>query len=483
MTKPVENDTVCVRSAAWIVAWSDELRSHIFLRDQDFAFSGDRIVQVGGTYDEPGAREIDGRGVMVVPGLINIHSHPDVETTYRGIREDHGVPEMYMTGLYDRVQAYGFDEQSQLASAEVAYCEMLLSGCTTVVDLSSPYPGWSELAARSGLRTYLGPHFASARWKVPNSHTVEYEWDLPRGEAGLAYALEMIDQFASHPSGRLSGILYPAQIDTCDETLLRDAAAEADRRDIPITTHISQSVVEFHEMVRRHGITPVQWADKIGLLGPRSILGHAIFIDDHSKITWWTRRDLSLLAESGTSVAHCPTTFSRYGQMLEDFGRYQAAGVTIGIGTDCVPHNMIEELRCGLILGRIRTSDINAVSSRDILEAGTINGAKALGRDDIGRLATGKKADFALVDLAAPLMQPLRDPWRSLLFSAADRAIRDVFIDGRQVVKDRQVLTLDHLDALDRTFAGQVRMENSVSAKDRESRTSLQISPLSLPIQ
>ncbi|MVA98469.1 hypothetical protein GN330_14565 [Nitratireductor sp. CAU 1489] len=111
-----------------------------------------------------------------------------------------------------------------------------------------------------------------------------------------------------------------------------------------------------------------------------------------------------------------------------------------------------------------------------MFDAATTSGARALGWDDI-------KADFAPVDLAEPLMQPLSDHWRSLLFSAADRAIRDVFIDGRQVVKDRRVLTLDHLGALDRIFAGQARREDSVSAKDRASRTSLQISPLSLPIR
>lgn len=481
MSAPADSDIVCIRSAAWIIAWSDETQSHVYLRDEDVVFSGDRITQVGGKYEGHYATEIDGRGLMVMPGLINIHSHPDVEPTYRGIREDHGIPEMYMTGLYERVQAYGFDERSQLASAEVAYCEMLLSGCTTVVDLSTPYPGWTDLAARSGLRAYLGPHFASARWKVPNPHTLEYDWDLPGGEVGLQRALEMIDQLSSHPSGRLSGILYPAQIDTCTETLFRDAVAEANRRGVPITTHISQSVVEFREMVGRHGITPIQWAERIGLLGPRMILGHAIFIDAHSKVGWWTKRDLSIVAESGTSVAHCPTTFSRYGHVLEDLGRYRVAGVTIGVGTDCIPHNMIEELRCGLILARVSASDINAVSSSDALHAATTAGAKALGRDDIGKLAPGKKSDFVLVDLSEPLMRPLRDPWRSLLYSAADRAVRDVFIDGKQVVKDRRVLTLDYLDALERASVGQMRMEDGVPAKDRDSRTSMQISPLALP--
>ena len=92
-------------------------------------------------------------------------------------------------------------------------------------------------------------------------------------------------------------------------------------------------------MIRRHGKTPIQWAHEIGILGPETILGHALFLDTHSWIRWWSKTDLGLIGEAGASVAHCPTPFARYGQIIENFGDYLRAGVNIGLGTDTAPHN------------------------------------------------------------------------------------------------------------------------------------------------
>jgi cytosine/adenosine deaminase-related metal-dependent hydrolase len=256
----------------------------------------------------------------------------------------------------------------------------------------------------------------------------------------------------------------------------------ARERGLPFTTHCSQSVLEFQEMVRRHGITPVQWAEKIGILGENTTLGHAIFIDEHSWLHWWSKRDLDILAGSRTNVAHCPSPFARYGHMLEDFGSYRRAGVNMGLGTDVAPHNLIEEMRLAAILARISSGDIHTVQTADLFHAATVGGATALMRDDIGRLASGMKADIALVDLKNVFMQPARDPLRSLVYTAADRAVRDVFVDGIQVVKSGRVLTLNHADALARLTEAQARMEKDVPNRDGLGRSSLELSPLSLPL-
>jgi cytosine/adenosine deaminase-related metal-dependent hydrolase len=148
------------------------------------------------------------------------------------------------------------------------------------------------------------------------------------------------------------------QIDTCEADLLRDSRAVAKERGLPFTLHVSQSVTEVREMIRRHGKTPVQWADDLGLLGPGTIFGHALFLDTHSWVRWHTKSDLKLLGDSGTAVAHCPTPFARYGHVMENFGDYLRAGVTMGIGTDCSPHNLIEEMRKATVLAHIAARDI-----------------------------------------------------------------------------------------------------------------------------
>jgi cytosine/adenosine deaminase-related metal-dependent hydrolase len=251
---------------------------------------------------------------------------------------------------------------------------------------------------------------------------------------------------------------------------------------LPLTVHVSQSVSEVREMIRRHGKTPVQWAHAIGILGPGAILGHGLFLDTHSWVRHWTKTDLAILADSGCAVAHCPTPFARYGQTMENFGDYLRAGVTMGLGTDCAPHNLIEEMRKAAVLARIAARDINTVSTADLFHAATVGGATALMRDDIGRLAPGMKADLVLVDLECPQMQPGRDPLRSFVYHAADRAVRDVFVDGQQVVADRKVLTLDQAGAGARLREAQERMESAVPQRDYLSRRHDEIVPLSLPV-
>lgn len=473
--------TTVVRGAAWLVAWDAPAGRHAYLRDADLAFTDDRIVHVGPGYDGPADREIDGRDTFVLPGLVDLHSHPALEPAYKGVREEHGVPEMYMTGLYERSTTFRTDAEGEQAAAEVAYSELLLSGVTSLVDVSGIYDGWIELMARSGLRGWVAPWYSSAAWKMEAGHKLGHTWNEAAGPKGMAEAEAFMAQAERHPSGRLSGMYSPGTIDTCTEELLRDTVAAARASGRPYTTHIAQSVVEFHLMVDRHGKTPVQWARDIGFLTPTALLAHAIFIDDHSWLHWRTRSDLAILADSGVTVAHCPTPFCRYGQMLEDFGRYLRAGVNMGIGTDTLPHNFLEEMRKTAVLARIAAGDINTLGLGDVLHAATIGGAKALGRDDIGRLAAGAKADVVLVDLSHPHMRPVRDPLRSLVFSAADRAVRDVFVDGRQVVEDGRVTTLDPDEAHGRLQEAQARMLADGPRRDFAGRDAETIAPLSLP--
>lgn len=475
--------TTVIRNAAWVVAWDAESRRHVYRRGVDLAFADDRIAFLGRDYPGAADRVIDGAGLLVIPGLVDIHAHPHHEPLYRGLREEHGLPGMHMTGLYERSQAFPApDDEARAASAEFAFAELLSCGVTSLVDISAPWDGWIDLFAKSGMRGFLAPGYASARWFLKDDHELYYDWNEARGRAGFQRALGVIDAALSHPCGRLSGVVSPMQIDTCTAALLRDSRDFARQRNLPLTVHVAQSVSEVREMIRRHGKTPIQWAHEQGLLGPGTILGHALFLDTHSWVRWHTRSDLSILADSGCAVAHCPTPFARYGQVMENFGEYRRAGVTMGLGTDCSPHNLVEEMRKGAVLARIAARDINAVATADLFHAATAGGAAALLRDDIGRLAPGMKADLVLVDLACPQMQPARDPLRAFVYHAADRAVRDVFVDGRQVVIDRHVVTLDQEGAGARLRAAQERMERAAPGRDYRHRHHDEIVPLSLPV-
>jgi 5-methylthioadenosine/S-adenosylhomocysteine deaminase len=472
-----------IKNADWAIAWQPQPGRHVYMRDVDVVFDGNTITHVGKDYAGPVDKIVAGAKRMVMPGLVNLHSHPEHEPAYRGVREEHGLPNMYMSGLFERSQAfYATDDEFRAASAEFAYCELLKSGVTTLIDISPAWTGWADLMAKSGLRAFLAPGYASGRWKLENDFELKYSWDEMAGKERFEAALKLIDAAVQHPCGRLSGVVSPMQIDTCTADLLRASRAAAQERKLPFTVHIAQGVSEVMEMIRRHGKTPIQWAGEVGLLGPGTILGHAIFLDSHSWVRWWTKSDLKLIADNGCSVAHCPTPFVRYGQIMENFGDYLRAGVNMGIGTDTTPHNILEEMRKAAILARVAARDINTVSTADMLHAATVGGANAVMRQDLGRLAPGMKADIVLVDLEVSDMVPARDPLRSLVYHAAERAVRDVYVDGRQVVADFKVLTLDQADAAGRLAEAQARMLAAVRQRDYKGRSADDIVPLSLPL-
>ena len=168
---------------------------------------------------------------------------------------------------------------------------------------------------------------------------------------------------------------------------------------------------------------------------------------------------------------------------MENFGDYLRAGVNMGLGTDTAPHNLVEEMRKAAVLARIAARDIATVTTGDLLHAATVGGANALMRNDLGRVAAGKKADLVLVDLTLPQMKPARDPLRSFVYHAADRAVREVFVDGRQVVGEGKVLTLDPVDAACRLDLAQRRMLDAAPQRDYRGRNAAEITPLSLTLE
>jgi cytosine/adenosine deaminase-related metal-dependent hydrolase len=476
--------TTLVKNAEWAIVWDAGEKCHVYRKNIDVVFDNERITHVGPGFTGAADATVDGRGLMAMPGLVNIHSHLGHEPAYRGIREEHGVANMYMSSLYERSQAFDVsDPELRRACLEVALCEVLKSGVTTVCDISPIYEGWTDIVGKSGIRGFMAPGFASARWKLSDDHSLGFDWDEARGRKGLEAALALVDGLAKHPSGMLSGVVSPMQIENCSDDLLRDSLDAARERKIPFTLHVAQGVLEHLEMVKRHGTTPIRHAKDIGILTPDTIIGHAILPDTHSWIRWHTKDDIRLLAESGCSVAHCPTPFARYGILLESFGDYVRAGINMGMGTDTTPHNMLEEIRKAGTFARIASRDINNVSTGMLFHAATAAGAKALMRDDLGKLATGAKSDIVLVDLHHPDMMPARDPLRSLVFHAADRAVKDVYIAGRKVVADGKVTTLDHSGASERLAEAQQKMMALTPGRDYRKRTTDEIAPLTLPLR
>ena len=474
--------TTCIRRADWAIVWDADVGGHVYRRGVDVAFDERGITHLGPAYQGPADVELDGGGRMVMPGLIDVHCHPSAQAVFRGYIEEFGNPRLFYSGRHRFRQAYVIDDDGMRASAEFTLAELLAGGVTTIVDLSHAYPGWLDVLERSGARVWVAPMYRSATWYTDTGQQTLYEEHPDGGAAAFAEAREVMDAAERHPSGRLAAMVSPAQVDTCSEALLRASIELAATTGRPLHVHAAQSYAEFAGMTRRHDMTPIAWLHRLGFLGPRTIIGHAVFTDEHPWLHWPTRRDLALLASTRTSIAHAPTVFARDGTLLHDLGRYVRAGINVGIGTDTHPHNLLEELRWAEVLARVAAGPTHELGTARVFEAATVGGARVLGRKDLGRLAPGAAADVVVVDVTHPAMQPLRDPLRSLVYSAAERAVEHVFVAGRQVVDAGRVMTLDRANAARRLAEAQSRAAAGVPTRDPEGLAIDMVAPLALPV-
>lgn len=474
--------TICFRNAAWIVGWNPSTSSHCYFHNADLAMRGDTIIHAGpGRFDGHVDEEIRADQACLMPGLVNMHTHTASMPLFRGVREEMGNPNFFFSGLYEGWTLFMPPLDQRMHTTSLAICEMLLSGVTTYVDMSYPYPGWMEAVAATGIRAYVSPLFDSATIRAISDSELEYCWAPDGGEDAFGKARNVLAQVEADRSGLLSPMMSPMAVNTVTPELLRTAYDLALEKKWPFHLHAGMAVLEFQEMVRRTGLTAVQWLRKQDLLGPSTIIGHGAILDHHSWVHWHTREDMEILADAKVSLSHCPVVLSRYGVALESFGTYRKAGINIGIGTDSHPHNMLEEMRAAITVSRLVDQHMFSAMTADVFNAATVGGAKSLMRDDLGRLAPGAKADVVVIDITHPVMLPLYDPIRSLVFSACDRAVKDVFVGGRKVVADGKVLTVPHQQTASAVSEIQARVVADIPNRDRKKRTAEQVAPLTFP--
>jgi 5-methylthioadenosine/S-adenosylhomocysteine deaminase len=455
---------------------------HALLENGHVLIERDRIMHVGRGWDGQADRTINGADKLLIPGFITVHSHLTNSPLTKSFLEDQGNPFHYMSGLYEYLAVTDTTPEDALVSARFSLVEMLRSGITTIVELGGvAAEEIVELAGRLGVRAYVVPMYRSGRWYTPDGRRVVYEWSPDGGLSGLERAVEFLRKYQNVYDGRLRSFLGPAQIDTCTLELLRKTAEMAEALDVPVEIHAGQAVIEFQEITRRHGLTPVELLREVSLLNRRLIIGHCIFISGHPQVVFPNGRDLELLAASGATVAHCPWVFGRRGIAMHSYPRYLRAGVNVALGTDTFPQDMLQEMRVAAVLGKVVESDPRGATARDVFDSATLAGARALGREDLGRIAPGAKADLVLVNLETLGMAPVRDPIKNLVFSASRHDVDTVIVDGRIVVAGGRIEGIDERGVARELQAAAERLWQRVPERDWAARPVDRIAPPSFP--
>jgi 5-methylthioadenosine/S-adenosylhomocysteine deaminase len=370
------------------------------------------------------AASIDARSEIVLPGLINTHTHAPM-VMYRGLADD--------LALMDWLNKYIFPAEAKTVSPEMvrigtrlAALEMIESGTTTYADMYYFEEEIARATRDAGLRGVLGEtiiQFPVADAKTPAE--------------GLARAETFINAFKD--DRLITPAVAPHAMYTNDRATLVACAELGRRYGVPVIIHLAETEDELKGAREKFGMTPTAYLESIGFWGPRTLAAHGVWVDDE---------DIAILRRRAVGVSHNPESNMKLASGTAPVTKYLAAGVALGLGTDGAASNndldMFEAMRQAAFLAKHATHDPTAVPAQTALDLATSGGARALGMERvIGSLEAGKRADLITVSMSAARQTPSYDPVSHLVYVTRGDDVRTTIVDGKVLMRDRQVKTLD----------------------------------------
>lgn len=442
-----DKNTVTLIRAGWIAAWDGN--RHQVIENGEVAFQGERILYAGPRFEGQAEIILERPEWFLCPGFINLHGHVGIELNgglVDTINDERFAPSGEYCARAPLNQEPSLTPDEQQLGGEFSLVQMLRTGTTTVVDAAGSGPIWwlgnppedeellLETVGRLGCRAYLSLSYRSARAYQKTDGTRGWHWDEELGIAGLHQAVDFAKKHRGKFSDRVDVMLTPHAVDNCSPDLLQSTLDMARAEDLLVQIHTAQYLYEVELVRAQYGKTPVGHLHDIGFLGPDIVLGHCIHVSGHPTMDDQTDRDLHLIANSGSSVAHSPLPFARRGEALHSLPRYLDAGINVGIGCDIWPADIIAEMRLAWFMGKQASRSEGRPTCLEVFHAATVGSADALRRDDLGRLSPGAKADIVCIDLSGFHFGPVLDPIRALITCGTGQDVDSVFIDGELVV-------------------------------------------------
>jgi 5-methylthioadenosine/S-adenosylhomocysteine deaminase len=416
--------------------------------DGAVAVRGDSIAAVGKTaeiesqYEAP--KIIDAHGGIIMPGLINGHAHAAM-SLFRGIADDLSLDEWLNKYIFP-AEARNVTEDFVVWATRLSLLEMLRGGTTTYCDMYYFEDAVARVTKEAGMRGVLAETIID--FPAPDNKTTAQAFE---------YTQKFIDNWKADPL--ITAAVGPHSIYTLSEKTLQDSAALARRNHAPIAIHIAEAPFELQQSREKHGVTPVAYLERIGLLGPDVIGAHCIWVD---------AADIAILTHFGVGCTHNPSSNMKTAAGVMPVVDMLAAGQAIGLATDGAASNnsqdMFEEMDLAAKLQKIAHRDPRALPAQQVVEMATMGGARALHLEKhIGSLEAGKKADLIVVDTGAPHGRPMYNVYSSLVYAQKAADVKTVVINGKIVMEDRHLLTLNESEILAKAEEYKKKVEASLA--------------------
>jgi 5-methylthioadenosine/S-adenosylhomocysteine deaminase len=397
---------------------------------------GDSIVAVGeGLPQMPNGpiftkQAIEAKGALVLPGFINGHTHVPM-TLLRGLHDDVTLDDWLRKYIFP-AEAKNVTEDFVRWGARLAAAEQIRSGVTTFADMYYFEDAVAEETKAAGMRGVLGETFLD--FPAPDNKT---------NAAMLEYTEKFLKRWQGDPL--IHAAVAPHSIYTCSQKTLQDSAALARKYHAPILIHVAEMKKELDDSLKQNGLSPVQYLEKLGILGPEVVAAHCIFVDE---------KDRKILADRRVGCVHNPSSNMMLASGVAPVIEERAAGIAVGLGTDGPAGSnndldLMEEMDLAAKLQKITKMDPRALGAKSVVEMATIEGAKALHMEkEIGSLEVGKKADIILISLDEPNAVPIYDIYAQLAYALKGSDVEAVVIGGHIVMREKKLLTLNEPEIL-----------------------------------
>jgi 5-methylthioadenosine/S-adenosylhomocysteine deaminase len=419
------------------------------IEDGVVAFDGSRMTYVGPRtgFDAAAFRAdkvVDATGKAVMPGMVNTHTHL-VGAYIKALTED--VPgKADSAGLYKRAipVATRAKPDDLYWGAATHGMEMVMSGTTTISNTWNDEVHTAPAVRDLGVRAVLSEMIWGTDALKINSKVMERPWDEKLSAKGLENAIELFETWHGKEDGRITTRISPAGPGYCSADVIERCRDLAAKQGVGLNIHIAEVPGETEFVQKQYGMRPVELGQKLGIMGPNTIGFHCVYLSDS---------DIDIFAETRTQLSHTSYHVPKRGY-FPPMEKIYAKGVDVSFGSDWCSNDLWKFMRFGILIPRVLTGDVGMLNGYDALRMATLGGAKALGMEkEIGSLEVGKKADIILVDVTTPWCNPIYKPnlISNLVYNANGSDVTDVFVDGKVVVQDREIKTVDRKAILKET--------------------------------